>query len=179
MRRSNREELVFPLFLLSGFCSLLYEVVWMRVAMASFGVITPVMSVVVSVFMFGFALGSWLAGRGVARWVARTCRDGAAPVRVDRARHWTGAFAVPRLFTVGEDLLLPAGQSDSPTYLLFSAVILALALLPWCILMGATVPAGMAFVNEDGRLAIPGLQLALFRQRDGCCVGRGPSPDSF
>ena len=151
MRRSNREELVFPLFLLSGFCSLLYEVVWMRVAMASFGVITPVMSVVVSVFMFGFALGSWLAGRGVARWVARTGATALHLYALIELGIALGAFAVPRLFTVGEDLLLPAGQSDSPTYLLFSAVILALALLPWCILMGATVPAGMAFVNEDGR----------------------------
>ena len=55
-------RVLFVLFFLSGFCSLVYQVVWTRMAFASFGIITPVLSVVLSVFMLGLAVGSW-AGR--------------------------------------------------------------------------------------------------------------------
>ena len=53
----------FFFFFFSGFCSLVYEVVWLRLAMASFGTTTPAISIVLSVFMGGLALGSWAAGR--------------------------------------------------------------------------------------------------------------------
>jgi spermidine synthase len=63
--KSHIQRTLFLLFFLSGFCSLLYQVVWMRLAFASFGVITPVMSVVISVFMLGLAIGSWAGGRWI------------------------------------------------------------------------------------------------------------------
>ena len=50
---------VFALFVISGFCGLCYEIVWVRLAMAGFGATTPVVSVVVSVFMGGLAAGGW------------------------------------------------------------------------------------------------------------------------
>src|SRR5207249_2758229 len=53
----------FLFFFFSGFCSLVDEVVWLRLAMASFGVTTPFISIVLSVFMGGLALGSWGAGK--------------------------------------------------------------------------------------------------------------------
>src|SRR5260370_26768881 len=56
------KPILFLLFFCSGFCSLLYQVVWVRMAFAHFGVITPVLSVVLSVFMLGRGLGSWLGG---------------------------------------------------------------------------------------------------------------------
>jgi len=62
----------FVFFALSGFCGLTYQVVWVRMALASFGVITPVLSIVISVFMFGLFAGSWLAGKAAAPFVART-----------------------------------------------------------------------------------------------------------
>jgi len=52
----------FVFFLLSGFCSLVYQVTWLRGAMAAFGVTTPSVSIVLSVFMAGIALGSWGGG---------------------------------------------------------------------------------------------------------------------
>src|SRR5260370_12843495 len=61
------KPILFLLFFCSGFCSLLYQVVWVRMAFAHFGVITPVLSVVLSVFMLGLGLGSWLGGKW-ARW---------------------------------------------------------------------------------------------------------------
>ena len=56
---------LFLLFFLSGFCGLLYQVVWTRLAFAAFGIITPVLSVVISVFMLGLSLGSWAGGKWI------------------------------------------------------------------------------------------------------------------
>ena len=58
------KPLLFLLFFVSGFCGLLYQVIWTRMAFAAFGIITPVLSVVISVFMLGLALGSWAGGPG-------------------------------------------------------------------------------------------------------------------
>src|SRR4029077_13635377 len=52
----------FAFFFISGFCSILYELIWLRLAMAQFGVTTPMVSIVLSTFMAGFGLGSLAAG---------------------------------------------------------------------------------------------------------------------
>src|SRR5258708_28236532 len=52
----------FFFFLVSGFCGILYELVWLRLAMAQFGVTTPLVSTVLSMFMAGLGFGSG-AGR--------------------------------------------------------------------------------------------------------------------
>lgn len=41
----------FCFFLVSGFCSILYEIVWLRISMAQFGVTTAMVSLVLSAFM--------------------------------------------------------------------------------------------------------------------------------
>src|SRR3974390_1913330 len=48
----------FIFFFISGFCSILYELVWLRLAMAEFGVTTALVSMVLSVFMGGLGGGS-------------------------------------------------------------------------------------------------------------------------
>ena len=57
----------FLFFLVSGFCSILYEIVWLRLSMAQFGVTTALVSIVLSMFMAGLGLGSWGSGRLVRR----------------------------------------------------------------------------------------------------------------
>src|SRR5262245_43014061 len=64
---------LFVFFFVSGFCSLVDEVVWLRLAMAAFGVTTPMVSIVLSLFMGGLALGSWGGG-----WLARRFGPSAA-----------------------------------------------------------------------------------------------------
>ena len=66
---------LFLFFFLSGAASLLYQVVWLRLAFAAFGVVTPVLSVVVSVFMAGLFAGSWWGGRWAVRSTARGARS--------------------------------------------------------------------------------------------------------
>ena len=51
---------IFIFFFLSGFCSILYEVIWLRLSMAQFGVTSAMVSIVLSIFMAG--LGSRFVG---------------------------------------------------------------------------------------------------------------------
>src|SRR5579872_40982 len=143
-----KRRLLFALFFLSGFCGLLYQVVWTRMAFASFGIITPVLSLVISVFMLGLSLGAWAGGRCIAPLAARTGFSAAVFYALAELVIGLGAFAVPKLFGLGEHWLLAAGQTDSLRYLILSAVVLALSLLPWCVCMGATFPWMMAYVRE-------------------------------
>jgi spermidine synthase len=145
---SFTRRVLFFLFFVSGFCSLVYQVVWTRLAFASFGIITPVLSVVLSVFMLGLAVGSWAGGRYISSLVKKTglsavCFYGGAELLIG-----LGAFAVPKLFTIGEHVLLTSGETDSFRYLSLSALVLAAAILPWCVCMGATFPFMMAYVRE-------------------------------
>src|SRR5271170_4900195 len=142
-------RILFFLFFVSGFCSLVYQVVWMRMAFASFGIITPVLSVVLSVFMLGLAIGSWAGGRIIPWLVRKTGLSGIFFYGGAELTIGLGAFAVPGLFAFGQRLLLAAGQTDSFRYLFLSALVLAASILPWCICMGATFPWMMAYVREE------------------------------
>jgi spermidine synthase len=142
------KPVLFLLFFISGFCSLLYQVVWLRLAFASFGIVTPVLSLVLSVFMLGLALGSWGAWRWAWWWQRATGRSAIVAYALAEFSIGLSAFAVPWLFRQGEEWLLPAGESDSTTYLLFSALAIVVSILPWCLCMGATFPLMMAFVRE-------------------------------
>ena len=146
----SRNRFLFSVFFISGFCGLLYQIVWLRMALAAFGLITPVVSVVVSVFMLGLSLGSWLGGKWVERAVAWSERSALVYYGVIELMIGAGAFVVPFLFSLGEKILLRLGETGSVAYLLGSAVAIAISLLPWCIFMGATFPAMMAFVRQLG-----------------------------
>jgi predicted membrane-bound spermidine synthase len=141
-------RLLFLLFFLSGFCSLVYQVVWTRLAFATFGIITPVLSVVLSVFMLGLAVGAWAGGRFITSLVEKTGLSAVAFYAGAELLIGLGAFAVPKLFAAGEYFLLAAGQTNSLGYLSWSALVLAFSILPWCLFMGATFPLMMAYVRE-------------------------------
>lgn len=140
----------FLLFFLSGFSGLVYQIVWLRLAFASFGVVTPVISVVLSVFMLGLGLGSWFAGTTVRRW------PWSRPValRAYAAAEFViglGGIAVPLLFHWSESVLLPIGETDSATYLAASAAAISLALAPFCLCMGVTFPFMMQAIRAESR----------------------------
>lgn len=145
------KTLVFAFFLVSGFCSLLYQVVWLRLAYASFGVITPVLSVLLSVFMAGLYVGTWAAGRWAQPLSLRSGRPAILLYAVAELLIGLGALAVPALFGLGERLLLGAGATDSGTYLWRSALVMAAAVFPWCVAMGATVPLMLAQLRQEGQ----------------------------
>lgn len=139
---------LFFMFFLSGFCGLLYQIVWLRLAFASFGIITPVLSVLISVFMTGLALGSWIGGKWAENGLKKANHAMLAYAAVELIIG-ISAFLVPWIFHQGENFLLPFGEVDSFKYLLLSGSIIALAILPWCVCMGMTFPLMMAYVRKQ------------------------------
>jgi len=118
-------------------------------AFASFGIITPVLSVVLSVFMLGLAVGAWAGGRLVPALAKKTGLSAVAFYGCAELLIGLGAFAVPQLFAMGERILLTSGETNSFRYLSLSALVLAASILPWCVCMGATFPLMMAYVREQ------------------------------
>lgn len=141
-------RILFLLFFVSGFSGLVYQIVWTRLAFATFGIIAPVLSVVLSVFMLGLSVGSWAGGRYVALWVRKTGLSAVALYAGAELVIGLGAFSVPALFSAGGHFLLVAGQTNSGAYLSLSALALGVSIFPWCVFMGATFPVMMAYVRE-------------------------------
>ncbi|HTB86151.1 MAG TPA: hypothetical protein VK742_21065 [Candidatus Sulfotelmatobacter sp.] len=144
-------RVLFLLFFLSGFSGLVYQVVWTRLAFASFGIIMPVLSVVLSVFMLGLSVGSWGGGRLIPVLVKRTGYSAIFFYAGAEFLIGLSAFAVPKLFIMGEGLLLGSGEANSFRYLCLSALVLAISILPWCVFMGTTFPFMMAYIREQER----------------------------
>lgn len=139
----------FLFFFVSGFCSILYEIVWLRLSMAQFGVTTALVSIVLSMFMAGLGLGSWGAGYAIRRYGKR--------IRIPALRLYAfaelligvSALAVPAELSWGRHLLEWASISSSSAYYLFSGAWIALTLIPWCACMGATIPLAMLAINRN------------------------------
>ena len=138
----------FVCFFLSGFCSLVYQVIWLRVAMAGFGVTTPLVSIVLSVFMAGLALGSWAGGRLVSRFESKPA---AFFIRLYGALELTigvSGVVVAPLLRYGHALLgVQQASWGSSGFYLASAAWIALVMLPFCASMGATFPVAMAGIR--------------------------------
>jgi spermidine synthase len=147
-------EWYFGFFFLSGFCSILYELVWLRLAMAQFGVTTALVSIVLSIFMAGLGLGSW--GGYLARKYGDRLR--LPPLRLYAVAELLigcSALVVPLEFKLGRVLLEQFTRNisqSSPVYYLVAGVWLALSLIPWCACMGATIPLAMFSIRSDQRL---------------------------
>jgi spermidine synthase len=141
-------------FFLSGLCSIVYELVWLRLAMAKFGVTTPLVSIVLSVFMAGLGLGSWAAGALVRRYGERVKFS---PLRLYGCIELLigiSALTVPLELTWGSRLLEQmAGRVSvsSGSYYLLSGAWVGLTLIPWCACMGATIPVAMFAIRRDLR----------------------------
>ena len=135
----------FVFFFLSGFCSLVYQVVWLRVAMADFGVTTPLISIALSVFMAGLALGSWGGGRLVRRLEDRPAAFFVRLYGTAELIIGISGLVVIGLLRWGRALLV--GQWGSSGYYVVSACWIALVLLPFCTAMGATFPLAMAGIR--------------------------------
>jgi spermidine synthase len=137
-------------FFVSGFTALLYQTVWMRLALARFGVNTSVVATVLAVFMLGLAAGSFGAGRVLS---LLTTRFGIGPLRVYGLAELTigiGGLVVPSLLAGGRGLLLALGPASSAQYTLASAVLLGAILFPFCAAMGLTFPSAVSFLARAG-----------------------------
>ena len=144
----------YAFFFLSGFCSLLYELIWLRLAIAQFGVTTTLVASFLSVFMAGLGLGSWLAGKVIRRHEASMKFSPVYIYAVTELLIGISAILVPMELHWGHALLLRVGSQvslSSVTYYVLSGGWLFLTLVPWCACMGATFPAAMSAFNVSGK----------------------------
>ncbi len=142
---------LLALFFISGFCSLVYEIVWLRLAMGVFGVTAPYVSIFLSVFMAGLGLGSWGAGRLCKRLESAPASYALRLYATAEALIALSALAVPRLLASSRMLLagdLAGAAWGSAGYYWASGACTALILLPWCACMGATFPLAMAAIGK-------------------------------
>ncbi len=139
----------FGFFFVSGFCSILYELVWLRLAMAQFAVTTALNSIVLAAFMIGLRLGSWAAGHFVRQLARHTPR-----LRLYALVEFfigLSALIVPAELAAGRawlehiDASHPLSQAG---YYVLAGLWISLALVPWCACMGATFPFAMAAIRE-------------------------------
>lgn len=146
----TRALLIALMFLASGASALVYEVVWTRQLTTLFGATVYAVATVLTAFMGGLALGSWLIGR-----------------RADRMRRplfvfgllETGIAAASLAFPFLLKLITPVigmfyATGGEGTFLLFSLVRFVIAFLLLMVpttLMGATLPVMSRAVARDLR----------------------------
>jgi spermidine synthase len=148
----RRQRWYFYFFCLSGFCSILYELIWLRLAMAQFGVTTPMVSIVLSTFMAGLGIGSWAAGHLVRKYATRFT---VPPLHLYAAAEiliGSSAVIVPLELQAGRFVLEHVGNSlslSSSAYYVAAGIWIACTLIPWCSCMGATIPLGMFAIRSE------------------------------
>ncbi|MDP3276058.1 MAG: fused MFS/spermidine synthase [Deltaproteobacteria bacterium] len=142
----------FVCFFLSGASSLIFEVIWTRKLTLLFGASTPAISTVLSAFMGGLALGSFVIGKRVDRLKFPLLTYAVLELGV-------GLFALAVPFII-DTIYPPLGRWISmhagnrfDVFTLLRFVVVALVLLPPTVLMGATLPLlTRHFVQRGGDL---------------------------
>jgi spermidine synthase len=140
----------FGFFVVSGFCGLVYEVVWLRLAMASFGVTTALASIVLSMFMAGLGLGSWGAGVLARRVLDDNGLQALRFYSMAELLAGISSLAVPLQLRLGRLLLQHMGSFgawQTSRYYFLAALWVAITLVPWCTCMGSTFPLLMAVIR--------------------------------
>ena len=137
---------VYAIFTASGAAGLIYQVIWARWLSLVFGNTTVSVSIVLSSFMLGLALGSWLIGRRL-----HLIRD---PMRLYAYLEFCiGIFAICfPLFSGAVEWLFSEMVNTDTTLIISlgirSALAFSLLLLPTT-LMGATLPLLTDFFRRD------------------------------
>lgn len=118
--------------------------------MAKYGVTTPLISLVIAIFMGGLALGSWAGGKFTRLKRIDNCRLSLLFYGVAEAIIGLSGLLVAPLLGIGQGILYQAISTDwgSGIYYLASGIIIGILVFPFCIFMGATFPLAMsAFRN--------------------------------
>jgi len=151
-------RVVLGLYLLSGFTSLVYEVIWTRMLTLTLGSTVYAVSTILAVFMIGLALGSYLAGRMAGRQPQRSQKLPSPLVLYGLLEGAIGLYALvlPFLLSWAERGYLAAHTALQPSFisvLTAQAAIAAGLLLPPTVLMGATFPLMcLALLRQEGQL---------------------------
>ncbi len=133
----NEDKLLVAAFFISGSAALAYEVTWTRVLSWIFGSSVYAFSTILAAFLFGLALGSYLAGR-----IADGRTDLMALFAVAELGIGASGLLMLHLFSkldVVYYLVFSARSTFGMMWVVFFAIIFAILLVP-ASLMGATMP---------------------------------------
>ena len=141
--------LVYLIFLLSGAAALVYQVLWVRYLSLVFGGSHLAVTTVLSVFMGGLALGSWLIGRRIGRFSRLFRLYGLFEIGIAASALLFALLTkvYPSIYTV-----LARVAPESPLYL--SVVRVAFAAVGMIVpttLMGGTLPVLTALVSRRAK----------------------------
>ena len=133
-------SVVFGCFLVSGISGLIYEVVWTRMLTYVFGGTTLAVSTVLTAFLGGLALGSYLGGKFIDHFKKPLLAYGALELAIG-----VYGLLVPIIFS--DNFLAPIWQTvvqmfesvQFISYFVRFGISIALLLIP-TVLMGATLP---------------------------------------
>jgi spermidine synthase len=127
------------LFFISGATALVYELIWSKYLSLIFGSTVYAQTAVLSTFMLGLALGSWLIGKLVTRTSSPLKLYGGLELLIG-----VYGFCFPMIYHSADQVFIHLGQAvyDQPNKLLLLKIILSVFLLiiP-TLLMGGTLPA--------------------------------------
>jgi len=152
---ASRAQLFLLGFILfvSGFCSLTYQVVWLREFRLIFGGATPAASAVLAVFMGGLGLGGAVLGR----WVETVRSPGRFYAFIEVGITVSAVMTPVLLWLVGGLYTMTGGiQTMGLTAATFAQIGMTVLVLGIpCFLMGGTLPAALKFAqsNKDTRRA--------------------------
>ncbi|WP_395745519.1 fused MFS/spermidine synthase [Prosthecobacter sp.] len=135
------------ILMLSGFCSLVYQTVWLREFRLVFGGAAPAAAAVMAVFMGGLGFGGKLFGS----WVERVGRPFRFYARLEVGIA-IAAVASPMLLGLARSLYLKTGGTAGMGLGLATCLQLLMTVLVLgvpCFLMGGTLPAAMKFAQRD------------------------------
>jgi len=147
MNNSPRLRGFVALFLfVSGFCSLAYQVVWLREFRLVFGGSTAAASAVLAVFMGALGVGGWFLGKRVDL--------SKRPGRMYAVIEGIIGFSVllsPLILILGKNVYGMTGgfQSLGSLAVLVQMVITVFVLGVPCFFMGGTLPAAISMVQDD------------------------------
>ena len=139
--------LVSLFFLASGFSALIYQVAWVRILTVTFGTTVYAISTVLTVFMAGLALGSFLFGERIDRWGRPLLVYGVLELAL-AVYVALLAGGMPWIEGLTASLLRGRELSHTSTSLI-KFLIAGLVLLPPTTLMGGTLPVLAKFVTRS------------------------------
>ena len=139
---------ILPLFALSGFTAILYEVTWTRILAVPFGGMVYAFSAILAIYLAGIALGAAVASRILKAWRAPVALFGILQALLAAATA-LGARLLDRLPHWQASVI---GRSNGSTVTLLwgEAGIAARIIFPACLVLGALFPTAVA-IRRIGR----------------------------
>jgi spermidine synthase len=162
-------RIIFAFFFLSGFSSLVFEILWERMLATVFGHSSFALSTLLTAFMGGMALGSWLAGKYADRFDRPLRLYGALEGGIGLY-----AFIVPFALDYLPTIYGAMFDHFLNDFYLFSllrfAAAFAILILPTT-MMGATLPIVSQWISKRQRLFQGSIGVLYGINTVGACIG--------